>query len=91
MNILALSLRVGNFGIYTVMVGKYHLLLRYVSTIEITSTCEENSQNCQFKVDDFPLVTSLVLLFCFAPIILPSYNQPPTPFSLPSVPPLIGR
>ena len=37
-NILALSLRVGNFGIYTVMVGKYHLLLRYVSTIEITST-----------------------------------------------------
>jgi len=29
-----------NFGIYTVMVGKYHLLLRYVNTVEITSTCK---------------------------------------------------
>lgn len=29
-----------NFGIYTVMVGKYHLLLRYVNTVEITFTCK---------------------------------------------------
>lgn len=37
MNVFFSSLTVDNFGIYTVMVGKYHLLPKYQNCIEIAS------------------------------------------------------